>query len=130
MTLSEYFESTQGVGMLATSDRDGTVNTALYSKPYFPTDSDDEVAFIMTDRLSHDNLQSNPMAGYLFMEPGEDYQGRRLTLTRVREETDRDKIEAVRNLRKLPSCLWPEGEKLFLVFFRIDHVRPLTGTGE
>jgi hypothetical protein len=32
---------------------------------------DDTVAFIMAERLSHENLKKNPHAVYLFMEDGE-----------------------------------------------------------
>ena len=129
MTLSDYFEGAQGTGILATSESDGTVNIAVYSKPYFLTDSDMEVAFIMLDRLSHENLQSNPHAAYLFMEPGEDYVGKRLTLTHIREETDPDRIESVRRRPLSPEAKSKEREKEYLVHFRVDYVRPLTGTG-
>ena len=45
MSLAEYFESIKGIGVLATSDSDGNVNTAIYSRPYIIDDN--TVAFSM-----------------------------------------------------------------------------------
>jgi len=69
MKLSEYFEKTRGTGVLATSDSSGQVDVAIYARPHFV--SEQEIAFIMADRLSHRNLQSNPHAAYLFVERGD-----------------------------------------------------------
>lgn len=127
MKLSEYFEQAKGVGVLATADADGKVNTAIYSRPHFLDAHDDNtVAFIMADRLSHANVQANPHASYLFMEKGEGYAGKRLSLTKIKEESDPEKIQAVRR-RNLPAeC--EVGEARFLVHFRIEGVRPLIGS--
>jgi len=129
MSLKEYFEDKIGVGVLATADADGKVNAAVYATPHFPGDSDDEIAFIMNDRLSHDNVVSNPQAAYLFIEHGEGHVGKRLFLTRTREETDQDKIRSLRR-RKKSADRDEHAEKRFLVHFRVDGVRPLIGTGE
>jgi hypothetical protein len=127
MKLSEYFEQAKGVGVLATADGDGKVNTAIYSRPHFlEPDDENAIAFIMADRLSHANVQVNPHASYLFMEKGEGYAGKRLSLTKIREETDPERIQAVRR-RALPAeC--EAGEARFLVHFRIEGVRPLIGS--
>ena len=130
MGLREYFERVQGIGVLATADTDGRVNAAIYARPHFLTEDDQEVAFIMNDRLSHDNVDANPHAAYLFIERGEGYVGRRLSLTKIREETDLEKIESIRR-RDLPhECDEGSTKKRFLVHFRIDGVRPLIGTGD
>jgi hypothetical protein len=127
MKLSEYFEHAKGVGVLATADATGKVNTAVYSRPHFLNPEDDgTVAFIMADRLCHANIQANPYASYLFIEEGEGYVGKRLSLVKVEEETDADKIQAVRR-RNLP-CECEDGKTRFLVHFRVDGVRPLIGT--
>ena len=124
MTLSEYFESAKGTGVLATASATGEVDAALYGRPHFIDDR--TIAFIMADRLSHRNLQSNPHATYLFVERGEGYKGKRLHLTKIAEETDPQKIQAIRR-RPLPAECGVEGESRFLVHFRVDHVRPLVG---
>jgi len=62
MNLSEYFEKTKGTGVLATADTTGEVDAAIYARPHFVDEQ--TIAFIMADRLSHRNLQSNPHATY------------------------------------------------------------------
>ena len=124
MKLSEYFEKTRGTGVLATADASGLADAALYARPHFF--SEHEIAFIMADRLSHKNLMSNPHAAYLFIESGEGYKGTRLHLTMVSQETDPDKIQAIRR-RSLPAECGTEGESRYLVQFHIDRVRPLVG---
>jgi hypothetical protein len=126
MTLREYFENTTGRGVLATAGLEGNVDAAVYSRPHFI--DDETVAYIMTDRLSHANLQTNPHAAYLFIENGgEKTNGKRLYLKKIKEETD---PEAIRSIAWRKSYVVPkdqEQEKLFLVYFRIEAVRPLLG---
>ena len=124
MDLKDYFENAQGLGVLATADSEGKVDVAVYSRPHV-MDSE-TVAFIMRDRLTHHNLQSNPHAAYLFKEAGEQYVGKRLFLTKIREEQDTDLAYKLRR-RKYPD---DKKEPLFLVFFRIDKILPLIGPGE
>ncbi len=123
--LSEYFEKTQGIGVLATTDASGQVNQAIYGRPHFlDEDDDDTCSFIMSNRLSHDNVRHNLSASYLFIEEGKDYVGKRLSLTVIGEETDPEKIKAVRHLN-IPTISEEEGK--YLVHFHIEGVRPLIG---
>ena len=128
MTLGAYFDQKDGTGVLATSDSEGRVDAAIYARPYVVDEG--TVAFIMADRLSHDNLQSNPHAGYLFIEEGKGYVGKRLFLTKTREETDSEQIETIRRRNLPPECNEGDTKKKFLVHFRVDGIRPLIGTGE
>ena len=80
----------------------------------------------MSNRLSHDNVGHNPSAAYLFIEEGKGYVGKRLSLTVVGEETDLEKIKAVRH-RNIPAI--SEEESKYLVHFHVEGVRPLIGTG-
>ena len=127
MKLSEYFEHAKGLGVLATTDTAGQVNQAIYAKPFF-LDKDDETtcSFIMTRRLSHDNVWRNPSAAYLFIEEGEGHVGKRLSLTVIAEETSPEKIKEVRRRYAPPIS---EEESQFLVHFHIEGVRPLIGNG-
>ncbi len=128
MKLGDYFENAQGVGILATANADGEVNAAIYSRPHFLDSADeDTLAFIMADRLSHANVQANPHAAYLFIEDGPEYSGKRLSLTRVREETDPERIQALRRRSRPEAC--EEGNPRFLVYFHVDGIRPLIGPG-
>jgi hypothetical protein len=124
MKLHEYFEKKAGIGVLSTADSQGRVDSAIYARPHVMDDG--LLAFIMTDRLTHKNIQSNPHAVYLFKEDSPGWKGKRLFLTRVREEQD---TELLRSLRRRKYS--PEDESrmkpLFLVFFQLDHERPLVG---
>ncbi|MBU0987235.1 MAG: pyridoxamine 5'-phosphate oxidase family protein, partial [Proteobacteria bacterium] len=60
MELKDYFENIKGLGILSTADRSGKVNAAVYSRPHFMEDG--SLAFIMRDRLTHQNVLSNPHA--------------------------------------------------------------------
>ena len=80
----------------------------------------------MNKRLSHANVEANPHAAYLFIEEGGGYVGKRLVLTKTREEDDPDKIQSLRR-RNLPDQC-DEGKTRYLVHFRIDGVRPLIET--
>ena len=125
MKLREYFEKAKGRGMIATSDSKGKVGVAVYARPHFINEK--MVAFIMADRLIHKNLESNPYAAYLFMESGDRYVGKRLYLTKVKEEKNSELIDQI---RRRESCPVDEGYKKgtrFLVYFKIDKVLPLIG---
>lgn len=126
MNLQDYFENTQGKGILSTADKSGKIDAAVYARPHFK--SENNCYFIMADRLSHNNLQTNPRAVYLFMEDSEHYQGKRLYLTKVNESEDRELIDSLRiSRRSCPVVDDSKDKKSFLVEFRVDSVRPLVG---
>ena len=124
MKLKEYFESVKGRGVLATADGDGKVDAAIYATPHFI--DDETIAFIMRDRLTHNNLQSNPHATYLFMETGQKFVGKRLFLTKTREEQDSELLYSLRRKKYSDD----KNEAKFLVFFQINKVLPLMGSGD
>jgi hypothetical protein len=123
MELKEYFENTKGTGVLATADEKGQVDAAVYARPHFMEDG--TLAVIMRDRLTHHNLQSNPHACYLFIEKGAGYKGKRLFLTKLREEQDTDLLKSLRRRQYLDE----KDEMKFLVFFKLDRELPLVGSG-
>ena len=123
MDLKTYFSQHKGAGILATADASGKVDVAVYARPHVK--DDETIAFIMRDRLSHQNLQSNPHAAYIILEEGPGHQGKRLYLTRVSEETDPEMIDALR--RRSTPDKHPDENK-FLVSFRVDQVLPAVGT--
>jgi Pyridoxamine 5'-phosphate oxidase len=118
-----YFEKTQGTGILATADGQGKVDAAVYSRPHVMEDG--TLAFIMRDRLTHHNLQSNPQATYLFIENVPGYQGKRLFMTKVREEQDPEKVKALKRRQYADDDLEPK----FLVYFQVVQELPLIGSG-
>jgi hypothetical protein len=123
MELTEYFKNTEGFGVLATADGDGKVNSAVYARPHVMEDG--SLAFIMRDRLSHKNLQSNPHATYLFKEDGPGYKGKRVYLTKVREEENSPLIDSLS--RRTYRSDEGSKESKFLVYFKLERERPLIG---
>ena len=125
MTLSDYFEKAKGKGIIATADSKGKVGTAVYGRPHFINEK--TIAFIMADRLMHKNVQSNPHAAYLFLESGDRYVGKRLYLTKIKEEKDSDLINQIRRRESCPAYDKYRDRIKYLVYFRIDKVLPLIG---
>jgi len=123
MDLRKYFNNNRGVGILATADGKGKVDAAVYARPHVMEDG--TIAMIMRDRLTHHNLQTNCHAAYLFHEDGPGYKGKRLFLTKIREEKDTDLLKSLRR-RQDPD---KKEETKFLVFFKVDQELPLIGDG-
>jgi len=123
MTLKAYFETNKGLGILSTADSQGKVDAAVYSRPHFMEDG--TMALVMRDRLSHANLQSNPHAMYLFKEDGPGYKGKRLFITKVKEEKNTELLESLRRRK----TAYEDDADRFLVFFKIDKEVPLVGDG-
>ena len=111
MDLQTYFEQTKGMGVLATSDSEGNVDLAIYGRPHVIDEN--TIAFIMRERLSFANLQSNPKAAYMFVEKTEGYKGTRLYLTKINQQSDLEIIEKFRELAKntKKTIVLPEGEE-------------------
>ncbi|SHF95392.1 Pyridoxamine 5'-phosphate oxidase [Desulfacinum infernum DSM 9756] len=127
MDLRNYFESQKGFGVLATADKDGNVDAAVYARPHVMEDG--SLAFIMKDRLTHHNLQSNPRAAYLFKQDGPGYKGKRFFLKKIKETEDSETIESLRR-KFYPTRNEEAGAKEFAVFFQIEKELPLIGSGE
>ena len=125
MKLSEYFEKTKGRGVISTADSSGRLTAAIYARPHFVDEG--TVAFIMADRLTHKNLESNPHAVYLFMESGEKYAGKRLYLTKTKEEKNSPLIDTIRRRESCPVDEEYMKQNRFLVSFKIDNILPLIG---
>ena len=125
MKLSEYFQKTTGRAVLATAGSDGKVDVAIYARPDFI--DEERIAFIMADRLTHKNLQSNSHAAYLFMESGEPFAGKRLFLTKMKEGKDSELIEKIRRKESCPVYEEYRDEIRHLVYFHIDKDLPLIG---
>jgi len=127
MTLIEYFEQKRGVGVLATANAEGKVDTAVYSAPHVCADG--ALAFIMRERLTHLNVQSNPYGSYIFIEEGFGRKGLRLFLEKLKEDQDPDLIAAMTRRYLTPEEDREKGPK-FLVYFKVEKILPLIGSGD
>lgn len=126
-TLNQYFETAAGTGVLSTADAGGKVDAAIYSTPHVMDDG--TVAFIMRERLTHENLRSNPYAVYLFMEDAPGHKGIRIFLKKTREEDNPELIRSMTRRHLTPEQDTQKGPK-HLVIFAVEKVLPLIGSGE
>ena len=125
MKLSEYFEKKRCRGVIATADAKGNVGIAVYARPHVLDEK--TLVFIMADRLMHKNLQSNPHAAYLFLESGDRYIGKRLYLTKVKEEKDSTLMDRIRRRESCPVYDKYGDKTRYLIYFHVDKVLPLIG---
>jgi hypothetical protein len=124
MNLAAYFDNTKGYGVLATADASGKVNAAVYARPHFL--DEDTIAFIMREKLTHANLQTNPYATYLFIQSGPGSSGKRLYLRKLREETNDELVARI--CRRCDYSMFKDRLTRHVVFFTIDKTLPLVGT--
>ena len=103
------------------------VTSAIYSKPHVFDDG--TIAFVMRERLTHENLKSNPYASYMFIEEGYGYKGIRLFMKKIKEDTDNELIQKMKRRHLTLEEDKSKGPK-FLVHFRVDKILPLIGEGD
>ena len=124
MELKEYFEAKKGTGILTTADGAGRVNAAVFSRPHIL--ADERIAFIMPDKLTHHNLQTNPHAAYMFIEADSRWKGKRLYLEKTGEEKDSELLKSLRRGHHGKE----DDLSRYLVFFKLEKELPLIGAGE
>jgi len=124
MNWKDYFEKTPGTGYLATTDKEGRVDIAVYSPPWVQEDG--TLVFGMADRLTHANLQENRFAAYAHTPGG--YQGVRLYLEKVKEETEGPVLEEIKGHADRVSVPGAGAAIEYAVHFRIVKDLPLVGT--
>ena len=127
MKLKDFFTNRSGVGVLATASKSGAVDVAVYSKPHFL--DGETISFIMRDRLTHANVQSNPYASYIFIEAGSKSKGIRLYMQKVSETDDQELISSLSRRSLTPEEDEAKGPK-FLVRFKLIKALPILGGEE
>ena len=125
MNLKKYFDTNHGTGVLASADKDGMVDAAIYSRPHVFEDG--TVAFLMRERLTYHNVQANPYVTYLFVEGGTGYSGIRLYLKMIKEDNDPDLIAGMTRSWLSPQEDKAKGSK-HLVHFKIEKILQLIGS--
>lgn len=126
MDLKNYFENAKGTGVFSTADSEGKVNAAIYGRPHVFDDG--TIAFLMRQKLTHHNLQSNPYAMFLFHESAPGYSGIRLYLKKIKEETESPLIAKMTRGSLTPEEDKAKGPK-YLVHFKVEKILPLIGSG-
>ena len=122
MTLSEYL-SPGGTGVIATADKDGTINTAIYAAPHIVDDG--TVAWGMSEGRTYRNLRENPNAAYIQQAPGERAAGVRMTLKLRSIEESGDMLDAIRARARRVSGAAAAEMVRYIGFFEVVETRPL-----
>lgn len=122
MRLSEYV-STGGSGVIATADKDGTINTAIYAVPHIV--NDETVAWGMTEGRTYRNLKENPNAAFIHQPSGSGAAGVRMTLKLQAIQESGDILDAIRaRARKVSGAAAAEMVR-YVGFFKVVETRPL-----
>jgi hypothetical protein len=122
MKLSEYL-SAGGSGVIATADKDGTINTAVYAVPHFV--DEETVAWGMTDGRTYRNLRENPNAAFLHQAPGDGAAGVRMTLKLEQIEESGKMLDAIRTRARTVSGGGAADMVRYVAFFKVVETRPL-----
>lgn len=122
MDLSATFQD-YGIGVMATADRDGNVNTAVYARPHIVDDL--TLVWGMTEGRTFRNLQQNPKAAYLFKNANPGFCGVRISLELLRTEEGGEILSQIR--RKASEVVAPGvgNAVTHAAWFRIGEARPL-----
>lgn len=126
----EMFNKQARIGALATASKSGDVNAAVFGSPRMI--DEDTVIMAIGDNRSFRNLQENPKASFIVIEPGTSpntWKGARLylevdTFERYGEVLDsfREKIRKVAGNRSADAIV-------AAIRFKVVDVRPLIAPG-
>ena len=122
----EMFNKKTRIGALATTNKNGDVNTAVFGSPRMIDEN--TVIMAIGDNRSYQYLQENPKASFIVIEPGEsstEWKGARLYLEIDAFERYGELLDSFReNIRKVA------GDKsanaiIAAIRFKVTDVRPL-----
>jgi Pyridoxamine 5'-phosphate oxidase len=129
--LMEYFNKSPRVGTLSTADKAGKVDSGIFGSPRM-TDERTVVMGLGKNR-SLANLQQNPYAVYLIMEPGAtlmDWKGIRVYLKAQNIATSGPVLDSFK--AQMAKVTGVEATKMIhaAVSFFVTEVRPLIDMGQ
>ena len=129
--LMEYFNKQPRLGTLSTADKSGKVNSAYFGSPRMV---DEKSIFMgLGNNRTLANLQENPSAIFMVMEPGEsimDWKGVRIYVKMTECQTAGEKLD---NFKAAIAEKAGEGAAKMMhaaVTFEIAEIRPLADFGQ
>ncbi len=130
-SLMEYFNKQPRLGVLSTSNRAGEVDGAYFGSPIMIDESTIVVA--LGKNKTYENLQENPNACFLIMEPGKtifEWKGLRVYMKMTACETAGDKLDMMKKM--LTDKVGESAAKMMqaAVTFSVINVRPLADFGQ
>ena len=131
LKLMEYFNKSPRIGTLSTADKAGNVDSGIFGSPHM-TDEKTVVMGLGKNRTLA-NLQQNPHAVYLIMEPGAtimDWKGIRVYLKAQNIATSGPVLDAFN--AQMAKVAGEEAAKMIYaaVSFEVIEVRPIIDMGQ
>jgi hypothetical protein len=130
--LLTYFNKSSRIGTLSTASKDGRVDSAVFGSPYM-IDENTVVVASSKGKRTLGNLQENPYAMFMIMEPGKkilDWKGVRVYMKMKEYSTSGDIFEMMKsNIAKIAG---EDAAKMVdvVMAFEIYEVRPLIDYGQ
>lgn len=130
-TLMEYFNRAPRIGTLSTSSKNGAVDVAVFGSPQMVDDK--TVVMGLGKNRTLANLQENPHAVFMIMEPGKtimDWKGIRVYLKRSSLETSGRALDAIRG--QIAKVAGEQAAQMIsaAVIFEITEIRPIMDMGQ
>jgi len=129
--LMEYFNKQPRLGVLSTSNQAGEVDSAYFGSPYMVDDS--TIIVGLGKNKTYANLQENPNACYLIMEPGKsifEWKGVRIYMKMTACDTSGETFTMIRKLVADKAGEAAAGTIYAAVTFSVSGVRPLADFGQ
>ena len=129
--LAEYFNKQPRLGVISTSSKDGKVDSAVYGSPQMIDENTVVVALARGRTFA--NLQENPNAVFMIMEPGAgllDWKGIRVYLKMREYVTSGPQIDTYKS--QMAKVVGEQAADMIKVLatFEVTEVRPLIDFGQ
>ncbi len=122
----EMFNKKTRIGALATTNKNGDVNAAVFGSPRMI--DQDTVIMAIGDNRSFRNLQENPKASFIVVEPGDsptDWKGVRLYLEVESFERYGELLDSFREKIRKVAGNKSANAIIAAIRFKVKNVRPL-----
>ncbi len=129
--LMAYFNKQPRLGTLSTADKEGKVNAAYFGSPRMVDEK--TVVMGLGKNRTYDNLQENPNAVFMIMEPGEavsEWKGVRVYLKVTDFATTGEALDEIR--KAIGEKAGEAAAKMIqaAVTFTVTELRPLADFGQ
>jgi hypothetical protein len=129
--LMEFFNKSSRIGSLSTADKAGNVDSAIFGSPHMTDDKTVVMGLGKNRTLS--NLQQNPHAVFLIVEPGAsimDWKGIRVYVKVQNIATSGPAFETFK--ARMAKVAGEEAAKMVsaMVSFQVTDIRPLIDMGQ